>query len=70
MSKIQKINEYINKTHMPGSLSDRYPLGPEDLIAIVRGCQGNAYASALLAFTYGKAKGYRAGRSEAQHDQH
>lgn len=67
MHTIKQINRYINNTDMPTEISDRYQMDPEDLIAIVRSCRGNAYAAALLAFTFGKAKGYRAGKSEARH---
>lgn len=63
---MQKIYKYIRNTQMPLDLSDRYQLDPKDLVAIVREVKGNAYAAAMLAFTYGKAKGYRAGRSEAK----
>ena len=66
LSEIEKINKYINNTRMPAELSDRYRMDPKELLAIVEKCKGNAHAAALLAFTYGKAKGYRAARSEAQ----
>lgn len=68
MSEIEKIQEYISNTNMPAELSDRYPMDPKELLAIVESCKGNAGAAALLGFSYGKAKGYRAARSEARHD--
>ena len=65
-NRIQQIHRYIRNSRMPLELSNRYDLDPRDLIAIVASVKGNAYAAALLAFTYGKAKGYRAGGSEAK----
>lgn len=70
MPGIDKINRYIFETQMPAKLSDRYQMDPKDLIAIVDAAKGSTTAAAMLAFTYGKAKGYRAARSEAQHGKH
>lgn len=67
MRTIKDIRKYIDNTNMPAELSDRYEMAPEDLIAIVDASKGSTSAAAMLAFTYGKAKGYRAGRAEARH---
>ena len=66
MHTIKQINRYINNTDMPTEISDRYQMDPKDLIAIVDAAKGSTTAAALLAFTYGKAKGYRARKSEVQ----
>ena len=68
MRDIERIHKYIAKTEMPAEISDRYQMDPKDLIAIVDAAKGIPTAAALLAFTFGKAKGYRAGKSEAQRE--
>ena len=62
----KKLERYVETIRMPLELSDRYELDPKDLIAIVREVKGNAYAAAMLAFTYGKAKGYRTGKKSME----
>lgn len=73
MSEMDKIQRYIRNTKIQEALSDRCSLEVEELLAIVRGCKKNAHAAAMLAFSYGTAKGYRAAKAEhkkeAQHEQ-
>lgn len=70
LSEMDNIQRYIRNTGMPAELSDRYQMDPKELLAIMEGCKGNPGAAALLAFTYGLAKGYRAAKAEVRHGKH
>lgn len=66
MKRIQQIRKYMRDTRMPKELRAMYGMDVDDLAAIVEECKGNAHGAAVMAFAYGKAKGYRAGRLEAK----
>jgi len=63
MGNTEKIKAYTAKTQIPHSLSIRYDCSPRELQALL--AENNPLAAMCLAFSYGKAKGYRAGKKEA-----
>ena len=63
MSRIEKMEKYIEKT---GDLGTMYSLSTEEACDLVEVWKENRIESILLAFNYGRAKGYRAARKEAR----
>lgn len=62
MSEIEKIKRYIEKNGAPRNL--RYDMSLKEALAVVHGVGGAEAVS--MAFAYGKAKGYRMAKAEAQ----
>ena len=61
MNIIERISAYIQKTKM-GNL-DRYEMDMDELLFLKRECnRGDSIDALILAFDYGRAKGYRAAR--------
>lgn len=60
MGKIEKIKQYIERTKIPGAIAIRYDCYPRELLDLLSNL--HPYAAMSLAFAYGKAKGYRAGK--------
>lgn len=60
MGNTERIKAYIAKTKIPDKLSLRYDCYADELQALL--AENNPFAAVCLAFSYGKAKGYRAGR--------
>ena len=63
MSRIEKMEKYIARTKKPNA---RYDLYYWDIDAIYHLMEQNQVQAISLAFTYGRAKGYRAARKEAR----
>lgn len=68
MTEIERIRKYVKDTKIPDDLSDWYCIDVSELTALYKDSRKDVYASIMLAFEYGKAKGYRAARRRAQHD--
>lgn len=60
MDRIEKIEKYIQNT---GRIDDRYCIGTEEILELRKKGLTDAI---ILAFNYGRAKGYRAGKKEAR----
>ena len=63
MSRIEKMEKYIERT---GDLGTMYSLSMVEAQALVEIWKQNRIEAILLAFNYGRAKGYRAARKEAR----
>ena len=63
MSSIEKMEKYIEKT---GDLGTMYSLSMVEAQALVELWTQNRIDAILVAFNYGRAKGYRAARKEAR----
>ena len=63
MSRIEKMEKYIERT---GDLGTMYSLSIVEAQALVEIWKQNRIEAILLAFNYGRAKGYRAARKEAR----
>ena len=63
MSRIEKMEKYIERT---GDLGTMYSLSMLEAQALVEIWKQNRIEAILLAFNYGRAKGYRAARKEAR----
>lgn len=59
----ERIERYIERTRLPYSLSVRYDCYPQELIALL--VENRPFEAMALAFSYGRAKGYRAAKAEA-----
>lgn len=66
MSEIEKIKRYIEQAGLPYSLSVRYDCYPQELIEML--AETRPFEAMALAFSYGRAKGYRAAKAEARHE--
>ena len=62
MNELEKIQRYIDETKIRERDREAYDLLASEWIAIVK--KGNICDAVALAFDYGRAKGYRAGRVE------
>lgn len=65
MSEIEKIKRYIDKTKFN---NDRYSLLFDETIKMAHFADDSPIEAVLLAFNYGRAKGYRAAKAEAAHE--
>ena len=65
MGEIEKIQRYIERTVIPLTLGVRYGCRMNELEAIALESR-HPLEAVLLAFKYGKAKGYRAGKKAAE----
>lgn len=63
MSRIEKMEKYIERT---GDLCTMYSLSIVEAQALVEIWKQNRIEAILLAFNYGRAKGYRAARKEVR----
>lgn len=63
MSRIEKMEKYIERT---GDLGTMYSLSIVEAQALVEIWKQNRIEAILLAFNYGRAKGYRAARKEVR----
>ena len=63
MSRIEKMEKYIERT---GDLGTMYSLSMLEAQALVEIWKQNRIEAILLAFNYGRAKGYRAARKEVR----
>lgn len=63
MNEIEKIQRYIEKTGFPGI--SRYDMRFREASALARKVGMAPVETIFLAFKYGQAKGYRAGKKEA-----
>ena len=61
MSEIEKIERYISNTKIK---TTKAGASVEDIIAIANGM--DIFRAVSLAFMYGRAKGYRAAKTEAR----
>jgi len=67
LSEIEKIERYIERTKIPRSIEIRYDMCFPEWAAL---CQDAHACDALyLAYTFGRAKGYRAGKKAAKLEQ-
>lgn len=66
MTEIDRMNRYIDRTKPDknGRFCMRWP----ETLALVRSIKatGDPYTAVVLAYNYGKAKGYRAAKSEVR----
>ena len=62
MSRIEKMEKYIKRT---ANLGARYSLSTVETLDLVESCKQNRLEAILLAFNYGRAKGYRVAMKEA-----
>ena len=62
MTEIDKIKRYVERTSVPRRLSTRYDCYTSELESICKDSR-NWLEALSLAFEYGKAKGYRAGKA-------
>lgn len=67
MSEIEKIQQYIEKTAIPEALATRHEMCWKECLALAH--SDGAGAAIALAFSYGRAKGYRAAKAEARRGQ-
>lgn len=64
MDMLKGIYEYIARTGLSGSINSRYYFPADDAVAVSR--IPDRVDAVALAFLYGRAKGYRAAKAEAQ----
>ena len=65
MTEIEKIKRYIERTKMPET--KRYSMNIIETLELARSTRGedsNGIEAVVIAFEYGKAKGYRAAKAE------
>lgn len=63
MSEIESIQRYIDRTNMKHDL-DGYSMRHDDIFALLS--SRDMGFAVIMAFEYGKAKGYRAAKAEAR----
>lgn len=61
MSEIEKVQRYIDKHKVP--YNPRYEMPVREVVALAHDL--TSLDAVMLAFTYGRAKGYRAAKAEA-----
>lgn len=71
MSKIERMQKYIQRTGMDAKMVHRYSMSASETTELLEQTiksdgneVGNALDNLVLAFEYGMAKGYRAGKKE------
>lgn len=66
MTKIEKIQRYIDRTG--GNFPDGtpYQMNIDELFALIHMADGDVAGAICLAFNYGRAKGFRAAQKEAK----
>ncbi len=68
MSEIEKIKQYIDRTKM--DKGTRYEMSFNEALTLAREANlsgdDSAFTAITLAFSYGKAKGYRAAKAEGR----
>jgi len=67
MSEIEKIQQYIEKTAIPKALATRHEMCFGECLALAH--SDEPCDAIALAFSYGRAKGYRAAQAEARRGQ-
>lgn len=65
MSDLERIHRYIKQTNMPCSKLSYYQMTWDDLSGLME-MKDALTETIILAFNYGKAKGYRAAKAEAR----
>ena len=62
MSELERIRKYIDKTKC---MNDRYDASMPEIMLLAQLCALQPVEGVVLAFNYGRAKGYRNGKKEA-----
>lgn len=65
MTGIEKIKQYIKQTDIPHDTCIRHSMTREERVALTRENSLPVWEAVALAFDYGRAKGYRAGKRAA-----
>lgn len=65
MTEIEKIKRYIGRTDIPFQTCGRYDMARTEWLALRHHSHGAVWDAVALAFDYGRAKGYRAGKKAA-----
>lgn len=66
MSEIERIQRYIDQT---GVKRAEYNMSFKEAVEMTRMAANDPLDTIAMAFNYGKAKGYRAAKAEAQREQ-
>ncbi|MEY8385962.1 hypothetical protein AALC17_01555 [Oscillospiraceae bacterium 38-13] len=64
MSEIEKMKRYIERTNIKDN-SDAFCMRSRDVVTLLT--YGGQADAIMLAFDYGRAKGYRAAKAEVKH---
>lgn len=65
MSELEKIQAYIRNTAMRKAFKG-YSMRYSEMLALFGSCNESTIDGIILAFEYGQAKGYRAGKKAAK----
>ena len=66
MSKIEKMEKYIEKTNLTPEAINRYCMHWAEMDALYNKMRQDTFGALCLAFDYGQAKGYRAAKAEVK----
>ena len=66
MSKIERIQKYIDRTNFPEEKRHAYCMDFDEMQTFKKYMSGNMADYMLLLFEYGRAKGYRAAKAEVR----
>lgn len=66
MSEIEKIKRYVEQTKIPLKCSRAYDMPMTDVKALADMANNDQSGAVIWAFTYGLARGYRAGRKSME----
>lgn len=65
MSEIEKMQRYIDRTKLK---NDKYAIMGSEITELFRLTATMPYDAIVMAFNYGKAKGYRAAKAQVRHE--
>lgn len=69
MSEIEKIQRYIDGVASKFPTGTPYQMKFNELFGLLGASKEDATGALCMAFDYGRAKGYRAAKAEARHEQ-
>lgn len=64
MNEIERIRRYIDKVKIPNTIANRYGMPFSEVRALRDKMESDCLSAICFAFTYGRAKGYRAAKAE------
>lgn len=64
MSNIEKMNQYIERTHINHQTAIRYGMNVGEWLELLH--SGDPATAIHMAFKYGQAKGYRAAKAKSK----